>query len=138
MGRGVAESRGESQGKLSTYRNWKCWERHIPNWRTYRTYQTLLWGGVRYIRTMSLQLDSSLLRSDSQNTKELICWATTPLFVVIICLIHPRTCNLSSIYIPSPITSTRRYQIPHRVTHSVYSNSLQEIVYRGWSRYKRQ
>ena len=36
----------------------------------------LLWGGVIYLSTRSLLLDSSLLRSDSQNTKELICWAT--------------------------------------------------------------
>jgi hypothetical protein len=35
---------------------------------------------------------------------------------VIICLIHPRTCDLFSIYIPSLIISICRYQIPHRVT----------------------
>ena len=45
---------------------------------TYRHTQPLLWGGVIYLSTQSLPLDSSLLRSDSQNTKELIYWANTP------------------------------------------------------------
>ena len=39
----------------------------------YQRTQPLLWGGVMYLSTQSLLLDSSLLCSDSQNTKELIC-----------------------------------------------------------------
>ena len=69
-----------------------------------------------YLNTRSLPLDSSLFYSDSQNIKELICWANTPLIyvnqpqlglVIFICL---HTC---------PITGSRRYLIPHRVTPSV-------------------
>ena len=67
-----------------------------------------------YLSTRSLPLDSSLLRSDSQNTKELICWASTPPviyvnqpqlgLVIFICL---HTC---------PFRGVLRYYIPHPVT----------------------
>ena len=40
----------------------------------YLTYQPLLWGGVMYLSTQSLLLDSSLLYSDFQNIQELIYW----------------------------------------------------------------
>ena len=79
MGRGVAESRGQ----LSTCRgsergNVTYSERPMYRRTKLERTQPLLWGGVMYLSTRSLPLDSSLLRSDSQNTKELICWANTP------------------------------------------------------------
>ena len=43
----------------------------------------LLWGGVIYLSTQSLLLDSSLLYSNSQNTKELIYWANTLLVIYV-------------------------------------------------------
>ena len=49
------------------------WEyTQYTNILTYRRTQPLLWGGVMYLSTQSLLLDSSLFCSDSQNIKELI------------------------------------------------------------------
>ena len=55
------------------YRNVEC-----TNILIYQHTQPLLWGGVMYLNTQSLPLNSSLLCSDSQNIKELIYWANTP------------------------------------------------------------
>ena len=78
MGRGVTESRG----KFSTWKRGNVGTRRTDV-LTYRRTQPLLWGGVMYLSTQSLPLDSSLLGSDSQNTKELICWANTLLVIYV-------------------------------------------------------
>ena len=69
MGREVAKSR-----KSSVHKNMGTWEHtQYTNIPTYRRTQPLLWGGVIYLSTQSLLLDSSLFYSNSQNIKELIC-----------------------------------------------------------------
>ena len=87
------------------------------------TQQPLLWGGVMYLSTQSLLLDSSLLCSNSQNIQELICQANTLVIYInqpqlgLVFLYYLHTCL---------ITGTRRYQIPHRVTikHGIIIQSV--------------
>ena len=78
MGRGVAESR--RQLNIQKRGNVETRYTDVP---TYRRTQLLLQGGVMYLSTQSLPLDSSFFCSDSQNIKELIYQVNTLLVIYI-------------------------------------------------------